>query len=89
MIRSTVVVDPDGKVELAKYNVKATGHVAIAAEGTGGLTAGSRCPRQESNLHWSGLKPDASALGYAGLPGQYRSPAVLAHAFGVRTPSIR
>jgi peroxiredoxin Q/BCP len=28
VIRSTVVVDPDGAVELAKYNVKATGHVA-------------------------------------------------------------
>ena len=28
VIRSTVVVDPDGKVELARYNVKATGHVA-------------------------------------------------------------
>jgi peroxiredoxin Q/BCP len=28
VIRSTVVVDPDGTVELAKYNVKATGHVA-------------------------------------------------------------
>ncbi len=28
VIRSTVVVDADGKVELAKYNVKATGHVA-------------------------------------------------------------
>lgn len=27
-IRSTVVIDPDGKVELALYNVKATGHVA-------------------------------------------------------------
>ena len=27
-IRSTVVVDPEGKVELAQYNVKATGHVA-------------------------------------------------------------
>ncbi|WP_084130389.1 thioredoxin-dependent thiol peroxidase [Demequina sp. NBRC 110055] len=27
-IRSTVVVDPEGKVELALYNVKATGHVA-------------------------------------------------------------
>ncbi|WP_201774420.1 thioredoxin-dependent thiol peroxidase [Demequina sediminicola] len=27
-IRSTVVVDPDGKIELAQYNVKATGHVA-------------------------------------------------------------
>ncbi|WP_084106137.1 thioredoxin-dependent thiol peroxidase [Demequina sp. NBRC 110056] len=26
-IRSTVVVDPDGDVELALYNVKATGHV--------------------------------------------------------------
>ena len=28
VIRSTVVVDPHGKVELAQYNVKATGHVA-------------------------------------------------------------
>lgn len=28
VIRSTVVVDPAGKVELAKYNVKAKGHVA-------------------------------------------------------------
>lgn len=28
VIRSTVVVDPEGKVELAKYNVKAKGHVA-------------------------------------------------------------
>ena len=28
VIRSTVVVDEDGKVFLAQYNVKATGHVA-------------------------------------------------------------
>ncbi|MFI2563382.1 thioredoxin-dependent thiol peroxidase [Paenarthrobacter sp. NPDC018779] len=28
LIRSTIVVDPDGKVELAQYNVRATGHVA-------------------------------------------------------------
>ena len=28
VIRSTVVVDPEGKVEVAQYNVKATGHVA-------------------------------------------------------------
>lgn len=28
VIRSTVVVDEEGVVELAKYNVKATGHVA-------------------------------------------------------------
>jgi peroxiredoxin Q/BCP len=28
VIRSTIVVDPDGKVEHAAYNVKATGHVA-------------------------------------------------------------
>ena len=28
MIRSTFVVDEDGKVEQALYNVKATGHVA-------------------------------------------------------------
>ena len=28
VIRSTFVVDPDGKIEYAAYNVKATGHVA-------------------------------------------------------------
>lgn len=28
VIRSTFVVDPDGKVEVAQYNVRATGHVA-------------------------------------------------------------
>jgi len=28
VIRSTFVIDPDGKVEVAQYNVRATGHVA-------------------------------------------------------------
>jgi peroxiredoxin Q/BCP len=28
VIRSTIVIDEDGKVALAQYNVKATGHVA-------------------------------------------------------------
>jgi peroxiredoxin Q/BCP len=28
VLRSTFVVDPDGKIELALYNVRATGHVA-------------------------------------------------------------
>jgi thioredoxin-dependent peroxiredoxin len=28
LIRSTIVVDPEGKVTLAQYNVRATGHVA-------------------------------------------------------------
>jgi peroxiredoxin Q/BCP len=28
VIRSTIVVDEDGKVEVAQYNVRATGHVA-------------------------------------------------------------
>lgn len=28
LIRSTIVVEPDGKVSLAQYNVRATGHVA-------------------------------------------------------------
>lgn len=32
VIRSTVVVDENGLVELAKYNVKATGHVASLAK---------------------------------------------------------
>lgn len=28
LIRSTIVVDPEGRVSLAQYNVRATGHVA-------------------------------------------------------------
>ena len=28
LIRSTVVIDPDGRVAVAQYNVRATGHVA-------------------------------------------------------------
>ena len=35
VIRSTVVVDPEGKVELAKYNVKAKGHVAALRKALG------------------------------------------------------
>ncbi len=35
VIRSTVVVAPDGKVELAAYNVKATGHVATLRKALG------------------------------------------------------
>ena len=43
VIRSTFVVDEDGKIELAQYNVKATGHVAKLRRdlGTGCLTLGS------------------------------------------------
>ncbi len=35
VIRSTIVVDPEGKVELAKYNIKATGHVASLKKALG------------------------------------------------------
>ena len=35
VIRSTVVVDADGNVELAKYNVRATGHVAALRKALG------------------------------------------------------
>ena len=35
VLRSTVVVDPEGKVELARYNVKATGHVASLRKALG------------------------------------------------------
>jgi peroxiredoxin Q/BCP len=35
VIRSTVVVDADGVVELARYNVKATGHVASLRKALG------------------------------------------------------
>ena len=35
VIRSTVVVDAEGKVELAQYNVKATGHVGRVRKALG------------------------------------------------------
>lgn len=35
VIRSTLVVDPDGVVQLARYNVKATGHVASLRKALG------------------------------------------------------
>jgi peroxiredoxin Q/BCP len=35
VIRSTIVVGPDGAVVLAKYNVKATGHVASLGKALG------------------------------------------------------
>jgi len=35
VIRSTIVVGPDGTITLAKYNVKATGHVASLSKALG------------------------------------------------------
>ena len=35
VIRSTIVVGPDGTVALAKYNIKATGHVASLSKALG------------------------------------------------------
>ncbi|MFN8079005.1 MAG: thioredoxin-dependent thiol peroxidase [Kineosporiaceae bacterium] len=35
VIRSTVVIDPNGMVQLARYNVKATGHVASLRKALG------------------------------------------------------
>ncbi len=35
VIRSTIVVGPDGSVTLPKYNIKATGHVASLAKALG------------------------------------------------------
>lgn len=35
VIRSTIVVGPDGNVALPKYNIKATGHVAALAKALG------------------------------------------------------
>jgi peroxiredoxin Q/BCP len=35
VIRSTIVIGPDGKVALPKYNVKATGHVASLSKALG------------------------------------------------------
>ncbi len=35
VIRSTVVIAPDGSVELARYNVRATGHVAALRKALG------------------------------------------------------
>ena len=35
VIRSTIVVGPDGTIALPKYNVKATGHVASLSKALG------------------------------------------------------
>ena len=35
IVRSTVVLDPEGKVKLAKYQVKAEGHVAALKDELG------------------------------------------------------
>ncbi|HWS57887.1 MAG TPA: peroxiredoxin, partial [Actinotalea sp.] len=35
VIRSTIVVGPDGRIELARYNVRATGHVASLRKALG------------------------------------------------------
>ena len=39
VIRSTVVVDEEGRVALARYNVKATGHVAALGKALGVVAA--------------------------------------------------
>jgi peroxiredoxin Q/BCP len=40
VIRSTFVIDPDGRIERAQYNVKATGHVAKLRKDLGLLAPG-------------------------------------------------
>ena len=35
VIRSTIVLDEQGRVELAKYNIKAKGHVASLSKSLG------------------------------------------------------
>ncbi|MFQ4147378.1 thioredoxin-dependent thiol peroxidase [Arthrobacter sp. LAPM80] len=42
LIRSTIVVDEDGKVAVPQYNVKATGHVAKLRRDLGLDTAGTK-----------------------------------------------
>ena len=47
VIRSTFVVDEEGRIELAQYNVKATGHVAklrkdLGLTATSGLSSAPR-----------------------------------------------
>jgi len=37
VIRSTFVVDPDGRIAVAQYNVRATGHVAKLIRDLGGV----------------------------------------------------
>ena len=51
MIRSTFVIDPQGLVEHAQYNVKATGHVAKAAPRPGHLTP-RLSPRVPDAVTW-------------------------------------
>ncbi|WP_122816769.1 thioredoxin-dependent thiol peroxidase [Nocardioides pantholopis] len=49
VIRSTVVVDEDGKVFLAQYNVKATGHVAKLQRDLELNSAGPESPHAGKN----------------------------------------
>ncbi|WP_182524242.1 thioredoxin-dependent thiol peroxidase [Nocardioides dongkuii] len=49
VIRSTVVVDEDGKVFLAQYNVKATGHVAKLRRDLEANSAGPEEPHAGKN----------------------------------------
>jgi peroxiredoxin Q/BCP len=44
VIRSTIVIGPDGTVALPKYNVKATGHVASMSKALGLDESGSDSP---------------------------------------------
>ena len=59
VIRSTVVVGADGTVELAKYNVKATGHVASLSKALG-LAASPSSPRPRGWRHRRTLAPAAA-----------------------------
>ena len=65
VIRSTVVVGPDGTVELAKYNVKATGHVASLSKALGwlhppALAPGGGIAARPAPAAWPGVRPRAA-----------------------------
>ena len=54
VIRSTFLVDAEGKVEEALYNVRATGHVAKLRQGPEGLIrpfGGRHSPRCRARVH--------------------------------------
>ena len=44
MIRSTFIVDAEGRIEKAAYNVKATGHVAKLRRELGSADSGTPAP---------------------------------------------
>ena len=78
LVRSTVVLDPEGKVVLAQYQVKAQGHVAALKERAGPLdpTLPDSAARQARPSRTSRAESRAAVGGRCGRPAA-RVPATM------------